>query len=342
MTVSLQPPVATGQAVVSSLEELVGDTPLLRLALPDCPPDVRLLAKLEMLNPLSSVKDRAALRMILEAERSGALPPSGGTVIEASSGNTGISLAALCASRGHRCVIVLPDNATEERRAILRAFGAEIVLSPYQEGLLAAIERGVQLHRSIPGSFLVGQERNPANVAAHYETTGPEIWNACGGSVDVFVCAVGTGGTLTGVARYLKERGDVHVVAVEPAGSPVLSGGERGPHRIPGIGGGFINPVTDVTCIDEVVTVTDGDAIGTARDLARHSGLFAGISSGAAVHAARVLAGRERWAGATIVTILPDSGERYLSIWDAPVDPAPQATASPQTTPVPLKGKCGA
>ncbi|WP_433241325.1 cysteine synthase A [Streptosporangium sp. CA-135522] len=322
MTVGLQPAAATRQAISSSLEELVGDTPLLRIAFPGTAAGVRLLAKLEMLNPLSSVKDRAALRMIQEAERSGALDPGGGTVVEASSGNTGITLAALCAARGHRCVIVLPDNATQERKSILRAFGAEIVLSPHQEGLLAAIALSEEIQRSIPGAWLVGQHRNPDNVAAHYDTTGPEIWNACAGDVDVFVCGVGTGGTLTGVARYLKERRDVHIVAVEPAGSPVLSGGERGPHRIPGLGGGFVNPVTDVSCIDEVITVSDEDAIETARELARSTGLLAGISSGAAAHAARVVASRDRWAGATVVTILPDSGERYLSIWDTPVTPA--------------------
>jgi cysteine synthase len=303
--------------VLSSVEELVGGTPMIRLRSSSVPDTVRLLAKLEMLNPLSSVKDRAALRMIRGAEDTGLLARSGATVVEASSGNMGISLAALCAVRGHRCVIVLPDSATAERRAVLRAFGAEIVESPHEDGLPAAIALARRIHESLPGSWLAGQDHNPDNVAAHYETTGPEIWDACEGRVDVLVCAVGTGGTLTGVARYLKERGSTHVVAVEPAGSPVLSGGQPGPHRIPGIGGGFVNDVTDQSCIDEVITVTDGEAAAATLDLAATYGLLTGISSGAAVHASSLVARRERWADATIVTILPDTGERYLSLWDA-------------------------
>jgi cysteine synthase A len=302
--------------VASSMDDLVGETPLLRLPLPGARPDVTVLAKLEMFNPLGSVKDRAALFMLRHAERTGLLPPTGGTVVEASSGNTGISLAAMCAVRGHRCVIILPDNATDERRAILTAFGAEIVYSPFQEGLAGAIAISERVHRETAGSWLVSQDKNPVNAQAHYETTGPEIWRDTAGAVDVFVCAVGTGGTLSGVARYLKERREVHVVAVEPAGSPVLSGGERGTHRIPGIGGGFVNEVTDRSVIDEIVTVTDGDAAATTRWLARDLGLLAGVSSGAAAHGARVVAGRERWAGKTVLTLLPDTGERYLSIWD--------------------------
>jgi cysteine synthase len=289
---------------------------MLRLSFPEVPAGVRLLAKLETFNPLSSVKDRVALRMLEGAESAGLLPASGGTVVEATSGNTGISLAALCAARGHRCVLVLPDNATEERRSILRAFGAEIVESPHEDGLPAAIALAERIHHSTPGSWLAAQHENPDNVAAHYERTGPEILDGCDGALDVLVCAVGTGGTLTGVARYLKERGGCHVVAVEPAGSPVLSGGERGPHRIPGIGGGFINPVTDVTCIDEVITVADEEAAAATVRLARTCGLLCGLSSGAAVHASLEVARMPRWANATIVTILPDTGERYLSIWD--------------------------
>lgn len=308
------PPVRPG--VVSSVEELVGQTPLLRLVFPSVPDSVRLLAKLEMFNPTASMKDRAALRMIQGAERAGLLAADGGTVVEATSGNTGISLAAFCAARGHRCILILPDNATEERRRILRAFGAEIVESPHQDGLRAAIALADRVHRATPGSWLVGQDKNPDNVAAHYEGTGPEILDACG-TVDVLVCAVGTGGTLTGAARYLKERGNTYIVAVEPAGSPVLSGGEPGPHRIPGIGGGFINPVTDVTCIDEVVTVTDAQAASATVRLARSCGLLCGLSSGAAAHASVTVARQPRWADATIVTILPDTGERYLSIWDS-------------------------
>lgn len=300
--------------VVSSLEELVGDTPMLQLSYPDL--SARLLAKLEMFNPLSSVKDRAALHMLRSAERSGVLR-DGVTVVEATSGNTGISLAALCAVRGYRCVLVMPDNATEERRRILRAFGAELVLSPFQDGLVGTMARARSVAASIPGSIYLGQEHNPRNPEAHYVGTGPEIWSACAERVDVFVCCVGTGGTLTGVARYLKERAEVHVVAVEPSGSPVLSGGERGPHRIPGIGGGIVQGNTDLGCIDEILQVSDEQAAATTVELAKRFGLFAGVSSGAAVSAARTVAARPEWAGATVVTILPDTGERYLSIWDS-------------------------
>jgi cysteine synthase len=302
--------------IVSSIDELVGDTPMLRLCFPNLPGDTRLLAKLEMFNPLSSVKDRAALSMLRAAERSGVLH-AGVTVVEATSGNTGISLAALCAVRGYRCVLVMPDNATEERRSILRAFGAELVLSPHQDGLVGTMARAMEVAESIPGAVYVGQDHNPDNPAAHYAGTGPEIWTATGGEVDVLVCGVGTGGTLTGTARYLKERTDVHVVAVEPAGSPVLSGGERGPHRIFGIGGGIVQDNTDTSRIDEVFTVTDDAAAAATIALAKRFGLFAGVSSGAAVHAAHALAARPEWAGATVVTILPDPGERYLSIWDS-------------------------
>jgi cysteine synthase len=301
--------------IVSSIDELVGDTPMLRLTFPDVPSHTRLLAKLEMFNPLSSVKDRAALSMLRAAERSGVLRP-GVTVVEATSGNTGISLAALCAVRNYRCVLVMPDNATEERRRILRAFGAELVLSPHQDGLVGTMARARDVAAAIPGAIYVGQDHNPDNPAAHYAGTGPEIWTATGGKVDVLVCGVGTGGTLTGTARYLKEHTDVHVVAVEPAGSPVLSGGERGPHAIPGIGGGILQDNTDTTRIDEVLTVTDEAAAAATVAIAKRFGLFVGVSSGAAVHAAHTVATRPEWAGATVVTILPDAGERYLSIWD--------------------------
>jgi cysteine synthase len=301
--------------IVSSMEELVGDTPMLRLSYPDVPLDTRLLAKLEMFNPLSSVKDRAALAMLREAERSGALRP-GGTIVEATSGNTGIALAALSAVRGYRCVLVMPDNATEERRRILHAFGAEVVFSPFEEGLVGTMARARELAASIPGAYHVGQDHNPDNPNAHYTGTAPEIWEACGGAVDVFVCCVGTGGTITGIARYLKERTNVHVVGIEPAGSPVMSGGERGPHRIPGIGGGIIQDNTDLSLIDEIFLVSDDEAGASTVDLATSFGLFAGVSSGAAAYAARRVAARPEWAGATVVTILPDTGERYLSIWD--------------------------
>ncbi|MEU2282427.1 cysteine synthase family protein [Streptomyces sp. NPDC013178] len=296
-----------------SVEDLVGDTPLLRVALPGLADGVTLLAKLEMLNPLSSVKDRAALAMMRAAEQSGQLPATGGTVIECSSGSTGISLAALSALRGHRCIIVMPDNATQERRLLLRELGAEVVLVPHQDGLMAAWAHAEELQRSLPGSWLPHQDRNPANARAHYDTTGPEIWAATGGGVDVLVCGVGTGGTLSGTARYLKERTRVHVVAVEPARSAVLSGGEPGPHGIPGIGAGYVSDITDLALVDEVVAVTDEAAAATTREVVRATGLPVGVSSGAAAWAARTVAAHPRWAGATVVTVFPDSGERYLS-----------------------------
>ncbi|MEO3778489.1 cysteine synthase family protein [Micromonospora sp. B11E3] len=296
-----------------SIEDIVGRTPALRVRLTGVPPDVQVVAKLEYLNPLLSVKDRPALYMMRAAERQGRLGP-GTTVIECSSGSTGISIAAFCAVRGLRCVILMPDDATAERRQVLRELGAEVVLVPHEEGLPAAWRRAEELQRSLPGSWLAHQDENPANVRAHYETTGPELWQACGGDVDVFVCGVGTGGTLTGTARYLKERTDPYVVAVEPAGSAVLSGAEAGPHAIPGIGAGYVSTITDLSLIDEVIAVSDADAAQTRRELGRANGLLVGVSSGAAAHACRVVALRPEWAGATIVTVFPDTGERYLSL----------------------------
>lgn len=308
------PVTPTTGRIVRSVEELVGNTPLMEVRLAHLPDSVRLLAKLEMFNPLLNVKDRPALYMMRQAEASGALPARGGTVIECSSGSTGISLAALSARRGHRCIILMPDNATEERRQILREFGAEVVLVPHEDGLPAAWRRAEELQRNTPGSWLAHQDENPANVRAHYETTGPEIWEATGGQVDVLVCGVGTGGTLTGVARYLKERRDVHVVAVEPARAAVLNGGEPGPHGIPGIGAGYVSEIMDLDLIDEAIAVPDEAAADTTREVNRATGLLAGISSGAAAYAARLLARRERWTGSTIVTVFPDTGERYLSL----------------------------
>jgi cysteine synthase A len=332
--------IATGTTtgIARSMEDLVGGTPLLEYRLPGTPAGARTLAKLEMFNPLASVKDRAVLYMFRAAQSSGALPPSGGTVIECSSGSTGISLAALCRVHGHRCIIVLPDNATLERRLILRELGAEIVTVPAADGLPASWARAEQMHRDMPGSWLPHQDTNPANVLAHYETTGPELWEATGGEIDVLVCGVGTGGTLTGTARFLKERKDVHVVAVEPARSAVLSGGEAGPHGIPGIGAGYVSSITDLTLIDEVIAIEDDDAAAASRDITAATGLLVGISSGAAAHAVRQvaarfarggfaadglagggrfadggLAGRGQQPGITIVTVFPDNGERYLS-----------------------------
>lgn len=300
--------------IAASIEDLVGGTPLMRLALPGLPADVTALAKLERANPLSSSKDRAALYMLRGAERRGELAP-GGTIIEATSGNTGISLAGLAAPRGYRCIMVMPDNATLERQQILRALGAEIVLTPHTGGYDAAITKAQDLHRETSGSWFVAQNDNPENIRAHFETTGPEIWADCHGRIDALVCAVGTGGTLTGTARYLKERDPaVRIVAVEPAASPVLSGGPGGPHAIPGLNGGFVAWTTDRSCIDEVMTVSDADAASTAGLLARSCGLLVGISSGAAAHACRQVAQQLR-PGATVVAILPDTGERYLSMW---------------------------
>ncbi|HEY3005137.1 MAG TPA: cysteine synthase A [Kribbellaceae bacterium] len=311
-----------GRPLAGSLEDLIGGTPAVRLDLGlDESAGTTVYAKLEMANPLSSVKDRTALYMIEAAEKAGLLRPGDGTVVEASSGNTGISLAALSAARGYRCVIVLPDNATNERIQMLRAFGAELVLTPHEQGYPAAIEKAEEIHRERPGSWFACQHENADNVQAHYATTGPEIWADTEGRVDVFVCGIGTGGTLSGAARYLKEQNpDVRVVAVEPERSPLLSQGWGGLHKIPGLNGGFIAPTTDTEIVDDVVAVSDDDAFATARLLARTNGLLVGISSGAAAHACRVLAARPEYAGKTIVTLFPDTGERYLSWFQAAAD----------------------
>jgi cysteine synthase len=310
----------TKRRLAGSLEDLIGGTPAVKLALGPADSGTTVYAKLEMANPLSSVKDRTGLYMIEAAEKRGDLRP-GGTVVEATSGNTGISLAALSAARGYRCVIVLPDNATNERVQMLRAFGAEIEMTPHEKGYVAAIERAEELHAQLPGSWFACQHENPDNVQAHYATTGPEIWNDTDGELDVLVCGVGTGGTLSGTAKYLKERNpDIRVVAVEPLRSPVLSEGWGGLHRIPGLNGGFVAPTTDTEVIDEVLTVSDDDAFSTARMLARSAGLLVGVSSGAAAHACSVLAARPEYAGKTIVTIFPDTGERYLSWLQAAAD----------------------
>jgi cysteine synthase A len=312
-------PTQTRRPPADSLEDLIGGTPMVRLNLGAAGTIVH--AKLEMANPLSSVKDRTGLYMVDAAERRGELRRGEGTIIEASSGNTGISLAALAAVRGYACVIVLPDSATNERIQLLRAFGAEVVLTPAENGYVAAIERAQQIHAERPGSWFACQHENPDNVAAHYATTGPEIWADSGGRVDVFVCGVGTGGTLTGTARYLKEQNPaIRVVAVEPERSPVLSQGWGGLHRIPGLNGGFVAPTTDPSVIDAVVTVSDADAFAAARGLARTHGLLVGVSSGAAAHACAQLAELPEYAGKHLVTIFPDTGERYLSWLQAAAD----------------------
>jgi cysteine synthase len=304
----------TGTAV-TSFEDLIGGTPMLRLRLDGLPPDARVLAKLECANPLSSIKDRVALYMMRAAEESGELTP-GAVVIEATSGNTGIALAALATARGYPCLIVLPDNVSRERVLTLRMLGAAVEFTDPALGFAGCVERAGELHAGIPGSWYARQHENPQNVRAHYESTGPEIWRDAGGHVDYLVCGVGTGGTLTGCARHLRERNpDLTVVAVEPAGSALLSGGEPGPHRIPGLNGGFTSPVTDISLIDEVIAVRDEDAAAATRALARTTGLLVGISAGAAAHGCLELARRHDLSGAVVATVFPDSGERYLSWW---------------------------
>lgn len=306
----------TRRRVAAGLEELIGNTPLVRLAVPDAAPGVEVLAKIESANPFASSKDRAALAMLRGAELRGDLAP-GGTVVEATSGNTGIALAALSALRGYRCVVVLPDSATPERIGLLTALGAKVVQTPSAERFAGAIAKAEEIQAATPGSWYVRQHENPDNIRAHYETTGPEIWADAGGRVDVLVAGVGTGGTLTGAGRFLRERNpELEIVAVEPEGSPVLSRGYAGTHRIPGLNGGFVSPTTDVALIDRVLTCSDEAALTTARALTREQALFAGLSSGAAVHGATLLARDPAYEGRTIVTILPDTGERYVSIWN--------------------------
>ena len=302
-------------AVYTSAEQLIGATPLLELertvkaySLP-----CRILAKLEFMNIGGSVKDRVAKRMLDEAEKAGHLKP-GGTVIEPTSGNTGIGLCAVAAARGYHCIIVMPDSMSMERRLLMAAYGAEVVLSPGKEGMTGAIALAKQLASEHPGSFIPGQFTNPANPAAHFDTTGPEIWADTQGNVDIFVAGAGTGGTVTGVGRYLKAQNpNIRIVAAEPEKSPVLSGGMAGAHGIQGIGAGFVPEILDAGILDEVMTVADEDAIRCARELGKREGFLAGISSGAALHAAIALAKRPENAGKTIVTLFPDSGERYLS-----------------------------
>lgn len=301
----------------TSIDELIGGTPLLELVQfeRELGLRARVLVKLERQNPAGSVKDRVALNMLDEAERAGIIAPDAGyTIIEPTSGNTGVGLAALAAARGYRLVITMPDTMSTERRALLAAYGAELVLTPGSQGMKGAIERAEELAASTPKSWIAGQFANPSNPAAHETTTGPEIWRDTDGEVDVFVAGVGTGGTITGVGRYLKKmKEDVLIVAVEPADSPVLSGGAAAPHAIQGIGAGFVPEVLDTGIYDEVIAVESADALATGRSLARKAGVLAGISSGAAVWAAVELAKRPEHEGKTIVALLPDTGERYLS-----------------------------
>jgi len=300
--------------IYHSVEQLVGNTPLLSVAHYEKARGLQatLLVKLERCNPAGSVKDRVALEMLRQAEQHGALK-SGGTVIEPTSGNTGIGLAAMAAARGYRVILTMPASMSTERRAILKAYGAELVLVN-EGGMAGAVAKAEELAREIPGSFLAGQFDNPANPAAHYKTTGPEIWRDTDGHVDIFVAGVGTGGTVSGVGRYLKEQNPaIRVVAVEPAASPLLSQGHAGPHGLQGIGANFVPQNYDAAVVDEILTVAEEDAYRTARLLARTEGVMVGITSGAALWVADVLARRSENRGKTIVALLPDDGGRYLS-----------------------------
>ena len=296
--------------IYKSVSELVGRTPLLeinRQAGNSC----RLLAKLECFNPAGSAKDRVARQMIESAEKRGLIQP-GGTIIEPTSGNTGIGLAAMAVPRGYRVILTMPDTMSMERRLLLKAYGAELVL--IKGGMAEAVAKAQELAAEIPGSWIPGQFDNPDNPQAHYETTGPEIWEDTEGNVDIFLATVGTGGTLSGTARYLKEKNpNIKVIAVEPAASPLLSGGQAGPHKIQGIGANFIPDNLDRNCYDEVITVADEDALATSRQLAKTEGILVGISSGAAGWAAMQVAARPENAGKTLVAVLTDTGERYLS-----------------------------
>ena len=301
--------------IYTSADQLIGRTPLLELTRIEQEENLpaRILAKLECLNPAGSVKDRAAKAMIDDAEARGLLRP-GAVIIEPTSGNTGIGLASVAATRGYRVIIVMPETMSIERRQLMGAYGAELVLTEGDKGMAGAIARAEELAREIPGSFLPGQFDNPANSAAHRSSTGPEIWEDTGGAVDIFVAGVGTGVTITGVGQYLKERNPaVRIAAVEPEGSPILSGGRPGPHQLQGIGAGFLPKVLDTSIYDEIISVSDEDAFAAGRQMGRSEGILVGISSGAALWAAIQLARRTENQGKTIVTLLPDSGDRYLS-----------------------------
>lgn len=296
-------------------EDLIGNTPLVEFTHIEKKYDLKakILAKLEFLNPTGSVKDRAAREILNDAERKGLLKP-GGTVIEPTSGNTGIGLASIAAVRGYRMIIVIPDSMSIERRNIIKAYGAEIVLTDGKLGMKGAIDKANELNKSIPGSIIAGQFVNYANVQAHINTTGPEIWNDTDGEVDVFVAGVGTGGTLTGVGEYLKKnKSCIKIIAVEPADSPVLSKGESGAHGIQGIGAGFVPDILNTEIYDEVIAVNNEQAYDMAKEIAHSEGILVGISSGAALYAGVEIAGREDMEGKNIVVLLPDSGDRYYS-----------------------------
>ena len=301
--------------IYTSAEELIGKTPLLELTNIEkaLKLKARILAKLEYLNPAGSVKDRVAKAMLDEAETAGKLKPDS-VIIEATSGNTGIGLASVAAARGYRIIIVMPETMSVERRQLMKAYGAELVLTEGAKGMAGAIAKAEELSRELPHSFIAGQFVNPANPAAHRSTTGPEIWADTEGQVDLFVAGVGTGGTITGVGGYLKEHDPrIKVVAVEPSDSPVLSGGQAGPHGIQGIGAGFVPQILDTEVYDEIIPVTNEEAYAAGRRMGRTEGILVGISSGAALHAAIELAKRPENEGKNIVVLLPDTGDRYLS-----------------------------
>ena len=301
--------------IYSSMEELIGGTPLLELKKIEKEFNLkaRILVKLEYFNPAGSVKDRIAKEMILDAEEKGILK-SGSTIIEPTSGNTGIGLAAVGTARGYKVILVMPETMSVERRMMMKAYGAEIVLSEGSKGMKGAIAKAEELHQSIPGSFIPGQFDNSANPRAHYKTTGPEIWEDTDGEVDIFIAGVGTGGTVSGVGKYLKEKkSSVEVIAVEPKGSPVLSEGHPGPHKIQGIGAGFVPKTLDTSIYDKVVTAVEEDAYKAARDMGKREGILVGISSGAALSVAIEEAKKLENEGKTIVVLLPDTGDRYFS-----------------------------
>ena len=301
--------------IFTSLDQLIGKTPLLELRNVEKQQglEARVLAKLEYLNPAGSVKDRVAKAMIDDAEARGLLK-AGSVIIEPTSGNTGIGLCSVAAARGYRIIIVMPETMSVERRQLMKAYGAELVLTEGAKGMKGAIAKAEELAGEIPGAFIPGQFVNPANPATHKATTGPEIWTDTDGKVDIFVAGVGTGGTITGVGEYLKEKNPaVHIVAVEPAGSPVLSKGTAGPHKIQGIGAGFVPEVLNTAVYDEIIPVENEDAFAAGKLLGKTEGVLVGISSGAALHAALILAKRPENRGKTIVALLPDTGDRYLS-----------------------------
>ena len=302
-------------AIHPSVSSTIGRTPLVQLNRLAAGLPGRVLVKMESHNPLGSVKDRIGLAMIEDAEQRGALRP-GGTIIEPTSGNTGIALAFVAAAKGYRLVLCMPESMSMERRHILRVLGAELILTPTEKGMPGAVARAESLLAETPGAFMPMQFRNPANPRVHYQTTGPEIWEDTAGAIDAFVAGVGTGGTITGVGRFLKERNPaVRAVAVEPRNSPVISGGRPGPHRIQGIGAGFVPENLDRSVIDEVILLTEEDAAHTAREAARLEGLLMGISAGGNLWAALQLAARPEMKDKTVVTVLCDTGERYLSTW---------------------------